>query len=545
MCLPCPILFPENINGFIHIETESESLKIFFSPLAQIPEKQIQILLNFLYTHRIPDFILHDIDKNELIIIDTQILNMCTIFPSQNKICFFSSNNENKNEKILKFDSIFYLMTFLNQISITHFFELVSDNTFMIKPISNIDKDNFYKIIVKNSTTNQNLDDDLKAHSSLLEFLNFSSDAPSILIPFDSSIFSKLLESPDDEKSLTILSKSSIPPFYAPLLIVILLLDSPLLESESNSLLDKSYSNLSLNDEDNFQKSRKRLSSSSFAFKRFNGIIPDLPPLKISPKKLFIVDEMSIGGSLDICTDYSAIKNQWKTITKSQIKHMPNLKISMKLLEKNLFETYQKGHPLIEVIFNAMTSHFLMRDKFESYLSEFYYTMSSIAQLFHPINKIIDFDATDIEHFVFWLFTSLISKTGIVEIIDQRDPSQLLNKAFRIVMGFHPLMYQLIEHSDLSSYKFAASIVYSLYSNVIKGPKLWVIWASALVSDDAMWFFQSLLAMALMMIYPNVIGSKNIIEAVNNNLKLFFEKTDADVLISNTLKLINEYGRNG
>lgn len=541
MCLPCPLLLPEKIDGFIHIEVESNSLKIFFFPLAQIPEKHIQVLCNFLYTHRIPDFILQDLNKNESMMIDIQILSKCSISPSENQITFFSNNDENKEEKTIKFHGPFYFMTFLNQISITHFFELIQDNIFIIKPISN-SNDN-YAIINANSDPNHA--DDLKAHLSLLEFLNFSSNSPPILNPFDSSILLKLLESPNDEKSLTILSKSSIPSFYAPLLIVILLLDSPLLENESNSLLEKSYSNLSLSDEDNNnQKSRKRLSSSNFALKRFTSIIPDLPPLEQVPKKLFIVDEMSIGGSYDICSDYSALKQQWKTITKGQIRHMPNLRISMKLLEKSLYETYPKGHPLIEVIFNAMTSHFLMRDKFESYISEFFYTMSSISQLFHPIQKVVEFDSTDIEHFVFWLFTSLISRTGIVEIIDQRDPSQLLDKAFRIVMGFHPLMYQLIEQSNLSSFKFAASIVYSLYSNVIKGPKLWSIWVSALVSEDAMNFFQNLMAMALMIIYPSIIESNNIIEAVDTNLKLFFEKTDDDVIISNTLKLINEYNRN-
>lgn len=543
MCLPCPHLFPEEISGFIHIENELDSLKIFFFPLAQIPDKQVQIFCNFLYTHRIPDCILCNLDKNLSTVIDTKIYSKCMISATDNQITFFRDNAESKDGKIIKFDGRFYFMTFLNQVSISHIITCLTNDTFFIKPIPNIDDP--YKIKGISLPIGPNHIDDFNAHKSLLEFLNFSTDSPSILIPFDSSILIKLLETPEDEQALTILSKSSVPSFYAPLLIVILLLDSPLLEDESNSLLEKSYSNLSLNDDDNMHKSRKRLSSSSFALKRFNGIIPDLPPMEPAPKKLFIVDEMSIGGSWDICTDYLALKIQWKTITKGQIRHMPNLRISMKLLERDLFETYQKGHPLIETIFNSMASHFIMRDKFETYISEFYFTMSAIGQLFHPLEKITEFDSSDIEHFVFWLFMSLISRTGIVEIVDQGDPSQLLNKAFRIVMGFHPLMYLLIERSDLSSFKFPASVVYSLYSNIINGPKLWKIWVAALVSEDAMNFFQTLMAMALMIIFPNVVGSTNVVKSVDDNLKMFFEKTEADVLISNTLKLINELSRNG
>lgn len=539
MYLPCPFLIPEKVNGFIHVNDDLNSLKIFFYPLTEIPENHIQILSNFLFTHRIPDIILSQLDKTKSTIIDAQTYDKCMLSSTDNQIKFISNIEGNKENKEIKFNDTFSFMTFLNQISILYTFNNSFDNIFSIKNIPSV-KDSFI-INEKSSICSSDYMDDLNAHESLLEYLNFSTNSPSVLVPFDTSILIKLLEFPDDEKTLKILSKSSVPPCYAPLLIIILLLDSPLLEDESDSLLE----NASLNEDEKNKSVPKICSSSNPALKRFNGIIPDPSPLEAAPKKLFIIDKMSVCGSCDICTDYLALKIQWTTITKGQIEHMPNLRISMKLLEKALFKTYPKNHPLIKVIFNAMTSHFLMRDKFESYISEFFSVMSAVAQLFHPLDKIIEFDATVIEHFVFWLFTSLISKTGIAEIVEQHDPSQLLSKAFHNLMVFHPLMYQLIEHSDLSSFKFPATIVYSLYSNVINGPKLWIIWVSALVSDDPMNFFQTLMAMSLMMIYPNVVGSSNVIESVENNLKLFFEKTSGDVLISNTLKLIDVFDRNG
>ncbi|OHT06067.1 hypothetical protein TRFO_05726 [Tritrichomonas foetus] len=527
-----PLLLPERKCGFISIEVVSDALLIKFYPMSKVPRSQLSIFSHFLFTHRLPECLISHLNNdnkalNDVTVIDTSIFTRCLIDSSQCQISFLS---DEKPTVGLKFVSPFYFLTFLNQISITHILNSESNDCFSISPIK-VQKTVY--TVSKNPLANT---DDLNAHKSLLEYLNLTFDATqTILTPFDSSILLKLLETPDDMDALTKLSKSLVPSYFAPLLIVILLLDSPLFEGENNSLL-----NVQINNENH----ALRISSAKVPMKRLSGVVPDPAPLQSAPKKLYGVDEVSLGGSSEICTDYNALKSQWTTITSSQFQHMPNFRISLKLLENVLLATFPSGHPLIKVIFNAMASHFMMRDKFETYVSEFYHTMTAVAQIFHPIEKIIEIDATEMEHFIFWLFTALISRTGTVELIEQRNPAELLQNSFRIVMVFHPLMYDVIDKAGLSSFKFPMTVVYSLYSKVTQGPKLWSIWVAALASGDPMNFFQTMMAMALIVLFPEVAGSNNVIEAVEKHLKLLFEKCPSEVLISNTIKMIDAYSLN-
>ena len=526
-----PLLLPKQVKVLIHIFKESNDIKIYFFNILNLDFEKLKLYSQFLFTYKLPDIILDDVWNNKILQIEVQNFKYINI-----EDCIFSFINDNHDEPLasIQFANSFYLFSFINQICLTHNFVFLKENCFSLIPI---DSNKIDFSIPKYETTNQG---DLEAHNSLVEFLNlhFSTTYGSAnLNKFESLSLLKLLKNPNDPKELEKLSKSDIDPYFAPLIIIVLLIDSPQIEGEVNSpVLGTKMEKIN----------EKRQLSPSSPLKRLEGMVTKPPPLKDSKRLIYAIDDLSIGGSSDISTDYDALKTQWQSITKRQLSHMMNLRISIRLLEESLLNDFngEKNHPLLQIIFNTMLSHFLLFDKYETFLNEFYSILSALAHLFHPSSKTIDSNATEVEHLVFWLFNSLINKTSSVDIIENNNPAILLQKCFSIIMALHPLMYSIIDSYGIASLKFPMKVVYSLYSNVLSGPKLWHVWIAALSFSNPMDFFQAMMSMALMLIYPHITESSNIGNAIESHLTSFFEYCASDILVANTINLMNVYNIN-
>lgn len=293
------------------------------------------------------------------------------------------------------------------------------------------------------------------------------------------------------------------------------------------------------------------MSSASPSAKLFERIGPIIPR-RVDPAHppLYIIDDLQIGGSSDIAADYAALKSQWTSITATQWPHMSGLRISFKLLENALTSTYPMNHPLVRVVFDVMASLFVSKDEFEPYVSELFYISTAVAELFLASEQTIDLGFAEGEHVVFWAFFALISRTEVVEFLEQRQPEELLKGALKIIITMHPLLHTRLEKAGADNLKMPANMVFALFAGALPGRKLFPLWAAALASEDPTAFFQHLVAAGLILAFPAIAAlpaetpGPAILETVERELRRFFEENSAEVLIAYTLKLLVASHRN-
>ncbi|EAX91372.1 hypothetical protein TVAG_311230 [Trichomonas vaginalis G3] len=531
--IPYIQLVNEGVSGFVDIQASDSMGMLNFIPLEIIPENKRIIFSQFLFTHKIPK-VLYDLLTDQAKIIIIEFKNFSILEPKIDSCEFVFSNEEGKSYT-LKFNNPFYMETFFTAISFYHCVELRNETQYEIgpqfKPIRIQPRSS-----LRNSLTS--CVHDLYAHQSLLEFLHFPMDPKkkeSNLLPFKEECILKLIEEPTDIETLDLISKSYVPIEYCSIMLLLLLLDGPLYEGEKNTL--------------NSETSPKRAHRFSFKGSQTSKLLEQIDitkPLIIeSPyPKIYAIDQVSIGGSTSIANDYAALKHQWSTITSTQFNHMNSLRISFKLLENALTTYYQKGHPLIQSVFNILASLFIMKDEFETFNSELYSIAIDCAELFHAINQTLDLGFCSCEHIIFWIFFALITKTGIVDMLEDKSTETVLKTTLHILITYHPLLHTLIDKAGLQNFRFPVTVITSLYTKVLPPEKLYPIWIAALAFGDPMEFFQHLMATALIMLYPNIVDAPNFIETTEKELKKFFDESPSDFLISNTLKLLEAMRRN-
>ena len=535
LSLPFVEYQPGNIPGFIHIKDLDTSAIIIFVPKSEIDESKLTIFSHFLFTHRIPKILLDDIPEEKRINIDLSKIQF--IEPNSEKLTF-SFIPENGETQSIKFGNAFYMDTFFTQLSFHHLIELVNDKQYQIlqplHPIRSSSKNNLRASL-------SGCVHDLYAHQSLLEYLGFPMDGSKKevkLEPFNEQWVINLIKNPNDRETLRLLSKSFTPIEYCPILLLILLLDNPLYDGDVNTLMSQQNSS---------PVSRKRRvsmqgSPSAKLFERIEFTAPKVVQSKYEP--IYAIDNVAIGGSTHISEDYAALKLQWSTITATQFTHMNSFRISLKLLENALLATYPCGHPLIKSVFNILASIFVMKDEFSTYITELYYIATSVAELFHASEQTLDLGFESSEHVIFWIFFALITRTETVEFLQNRSTEALMKNALHIIITLHPLLYSLMEKAGIAAFRFPASVIFSLFTKVLQPKKLYPIWIAALSSNDPMDFFQHMIAASLIVIYPNIVDSQNIVEQTEKELKHFYEENSPELIISNTLKLLEATHRN-
>ena len=526
------IPFIEYVNtstqGFVTIEDTKNSAIIKFIPKNEIENSKLVLFSHFLFTHRLPKSLLTNIKEKSFISID---LNEYSIIEPDTKNYIFSFISEKGEKKSIKFGNPFYMETFFTQISFHHSIELINETQYQIvAPLHT------YRSTSKSNLRNtlSGCVHDLYAHQSLLEFLGFPMDPTkkeAQLKPFEEDWILTLLENPTNRETLHNLSLSLTPIEYCPLLLLILLLDEPLFDGEVNTLMQSEAS-------PTHRPRRVSMTGSPSAklCERIELTQPKIIKSKFPP--IYAIDKVSIGGSTDISSDYAALKLQWSTITESQFLHMNSFRISLKLLENALLATYPSGHPLITAIFDVLASLFVMKDEFSTYISELYYIMTAVAELFHSSDQSLDFGFEQAEHLVFWIFFALITKTETVEFIQNRTTEALMKSTLQILIRIHPLLYTLMEKAGIASFRFPANVIFSLFTKVLPPKKLYPIWIAALSSNDPMDFFQHVMAASLIVIFPNIVDAENVVDQTEKELKKFFEENPAELIVSNTLKLL-------
>ena len=508
-----------NLSGFIHLFKEKNNQYLLFIPFTSLNENLLISFSHFSFTFYIPTKLLEEIKEKPTFKYNINEYQLCSPNIIENSLKFFKENKEKEIE--FKFYSSFYFVAFLSQLLFFNSLEFLNENNYLI-----IEKRNQLKKIIINNKKNILLNNshDLVAHQSLLDFLGFINE--NLLKSFNDNLILNLINNSNDLNILNELSKSKIPLEYCSILFLILLLNN----KENNNF--KYFKNNINNNNNNFQK-------------KINlGIEIEKPIIEYKYKNLYIIDNLFIGGSTNIGLDYESLKLQWNTITNTQFSNMNNLRISFKLLENSLLTSYPLGHPLINVIFNVMASFFVMKDEFESYLSEIFYIITSISELFYSTELSFDINFSEGEHLIFWLFYSLINKTQIINFFHQRNPENILSKTLHIIIMIHPLLYSLLEKEGINNLRFPSNVLFSLFSKVFTPIKLYPIWIMALSNKDPMLFFQYLMATSLILIYPKIIEKINIIEQIEKELKKLFDEENIDILLSNTLKLIEATQRN-
>lgn len=531
--IPYNELVNEHKFGFVHMLDVVGIGKLQFIPKEIIPENKHVIFSEFLFTHKIPSTLLDVVtDKSKIITIDFK--DYYILEPKIENFEFIFINDKDSQIN-LRFNNSFYMETFFTAISFYHCVELRNETQYEITPLQKP-----YRITSRSSLRNSltNCVHDLYAHQSLLEFLKFPMDPSNkqaTLDAFQEEWILNLLEDPTNHEILDKIPRTLVPIEYCPLLLLILLLDGPLYEGEKNTLTSPTR-----------PKRSNRTSFSNSPTSKLLERIEFTNPKKVESvhQKIYAIDQVSIGGSTEIANDYAALKKQWSTITASQFTHMNSLRISFKLLENALTSTYQNGHPLIQSVFNILASLFIMKDEFETYNSELYYTVIACAELFHAPQQTLDLNFESNEHIIFWIFFALITKTGIVDLLEDRSTEVILKTALHIIITFHPLLYSLLEKAEVQNFRFLASLILSLYTKVLPPKKLYPIWIAALAWGDPMEFFQYMMSASLILLYPNIVDAPNVIETTEKELKKFFDESSPEYLISNTLKLLEAMKRN-
>lgn len=488
--IPAVTLLPDETQGFVHLT----DTMLYFIPLEAVPKDQVRMFSLFLFAHRLPTPLFASVQVDTMMKI--QLGGDTIMDVSTDNFSLRFSYHGDETSKGLRFESSFYLTTFLNALSFSFSMVPNQNDSFELCPISD-------QVLQKGKRplrkTLSGCVHDLYAHQSLLEYLGFPLDfgAPVEISDLDESILVTLMETPDDEESLSKLMKSRISPVFAPLLISLLLLD---------------------------REAGNTMSASSL--------------LPRAPNSLYVIDNLRINGSTAIARDYESLKLQWETITLAQFSHMQDLQIALKLLENATVATFPTSHPLNKIVFNSMASLFMMHDELQKYSAEIFSILSSLAELFHPLDNVIEGGKCETEHFVFWLFTAMIAKTGATDFLEQKNPEQVLDKCVKTVMMFHPLLYDLLNKAGIQNLVFCTQCVFSLFSKVISGPKLWNIWIAALASGDPMDYFQLMMATVLIMIYPEIVDRGNVVDCIEREVKkLMRSSKSADLLIYNTWKL--------
>ena len=65
-------------------------------------------------------------------------------------------------------------------------------------------------------------------------------------------------------------------------------------------------------------------------------------------------------------------------------------------------------------------------------------------------------------------------------------------------------------------------VLVSLFSKVMMPPRLFSIWIAALASGDPMDFFQHMMAMAMILIYPEIVDSEQVVCNIEISLNLLY-----------------------
>jgi hypothetical protein len=406
----------------------------------------------------------------------------------------------------LRFPQLFYLCRLLSLLSLRYHYEGDS-------PFSLIPRVASSQPIPNRKTTDARLKDDLIAHESLLEFLNFKFTSDSA--PLDDSIILRLIQSPNDQPSLPQLLTSAPSPCFSALFLLVLLSDR---QSDSRPL-----------------KGRITVSHGSPA-KRLSGIIADMPERADIPHVIPGIDQFCLAGSQKICRDYNSLKLQWTSITARQVLHIPTLIDSIRALEISLLRSFPRGHPISHIVFNAMMSFFIMKDEFETFVPEFLDVMVAIAQLFVTRENIGQYDVSEAEHIVFWLFVALVNRTGVTDFLNDPTPDRILQDCLQTILMPHPILSEMIQ-KDLSSMAGPARIIFSLFAGAMEPKKVWSLWIAAIASGNPMNYCQKVMAMAMIAIFPDIAGTKNLGAAIDAALASFLQRTPVEVIIANTAEI--------
>lgn len=492
--LPYCFLLPNNKSGLISINDVGNTFEIKFLQKESFQPDYEDFLQVFYFLHSIPESVFDKCKKEDICCFDINICSYCQIMIDNVSIHFGKSPSD--FDFGFKFCNLFAFNSFLSHLCSTRSFDFVTNTSFNITKKRPIKKASSYSSFRNSLTSSLH---DLYAHQSLLNYLglrqekNVSNDQG--LLVFNDSIVFKLISEPKNASNLANIARSSIPFEYSPLIILLLLIDKPV-------------------------------------------------SLNRSKCGLFFIDDIELGGSHNIKDDFLSLKRQWSTISVNQFSHMNNLRISLKLLENSLLSAYPVGHPLIKVVFSIMSSLFIMRDEFQSYVSEIYQIAIAISELFFSSDIPIDTDLSDGEHLLFWLLYAMITKTGVIEFLEQRSTESILSGALHIIIMLHPLLYSLIEKAGINSFRFPSSVIFSLYTKVLNPHKLYPIWVAALSTNDPMQFFHHLMASSLILLFPKIVDCANIVEQLEKELKKFYDEETVENLIFNTLKLMEATNRN-
>ncbi|KAH0785612.1 hypothetical protein GPJ56_010498 [Histomonas meleagridis] len=448
-------------------------------------------------------------DNSKHISIDTESFNQFTIDSPQHEITLTSLKN---SEKIrVQFHNSFYFSTFFAQLSNYYILEYQSTDNYLISPIviQQHPQHRFNPLIKETLLTKVN---DLYAHQSLLEYLGLPFDGTgtyhSSVLPFEDSLIDNFVTSPFDPEIRQKISQTKIPRQYFPLVLVLLLIDKP----ETNHDEKSTFPNCMVN----------------------------IEPIPKGVKKIPVIDDLVIGGSYDIVGDFEALKLQWTTVTSTQLLHANRFKISLKLLENILIASFPSAHPIIRIIFDALSSFFMISDELETFNNEMFKIMNSVAQLFISPDLVIGIEPTDIEHFIFWIFYSLVKKIGLIKVHEEKE--SLINRTMTTIIHHHPLLYNLLtkdmkSRDDISCLKFLDNYLMSLFSHVLDVDKMMTIWIAALATDEPMDFMCNFLAISMIMVFPQIVDAENVTEELKKALTKYFEENEAEVLFSNTLKI--------
>jgi hypothetical protein len=506
--IPSISLCPEFLDGYLDIDFTPDLPVIYFFPVGFISESHHMACSQFLICSVLPTIISSKLRRRDAIAID---LSVYTSFSATGREITL---HRDRYSKTLTFPTPFHLCSFLSV--------LAARCTFLGGSLGARPPRDPRALPPPPREASAENRSNLFAHDSLLQYLGFDS---SRLRRLNDAQVLTLLEFPGDAAARAAVASSLVPVPLQRLCLFLLLLDI----EDGNSPLSVC------------RTPPVARWGEAAPPRRLSGVVPALPILPASPRPLWAIDGLGLGGAGDICTDYDCLCAQWSGMTSRQLAHCPLMRESMLALEAAIKHAFPVGHPLARANFNAMVCFFVLREEWRRLSPDLLRILIGVSLLWHPAESVCDEDVPEAHHVIFWMFVALLNKTGILEVSKHQD--KIAQKCSEDLMLMHPILCTAVQGAGLDSLRRPVQIICSLYADVLATEKLWAVWIAALASGNPMGFFHLLMTLALIMIFPQTVGADDLALAIDGALVKFFEATSTEFMIANALKLKKSFDR--